>query len=48
MPSNYPKFPINLGAYTDIELANLKDAITQLQRERRRAAAKKSNTNKRK
>jgi len=47
MPSNYPKFPINLGAYTDIELANLKDAITQLQRERRRkVAAKKANKGK--
>lgn len=47
MSSNYPKFPINLGAYTDIELANLKDAITQLQRERRRkAAAKKANKGK--
>ena len=47
MPSNYPKFPINLGAYTDIELANLKDAITQLQRERRRkATTKKSNKGK--
>ena len=46
MPSNYPKFPINLGAYTDEELANLKATITRIQRERRKGTAAKKSSKK--
>lgn len=46
MPSNYPKFPINLGAYTDEELVNLKATITRIQRERRNKSAAKKKSKK--
>jgi len=46
MPSNYPKFPINLGAYTDTELENMKATITRILRERRAQKGRKKSSKK--